>query len=101
MIGPCADHADFESIRLGPAGIAVEHVDRVAGVEKIDCSLPVDDEDVFREPDIDRPPPDIAAGGRMIDDPFVERAAACFGAAADDQAPLEAIAACSWLTASS
>ena len=102
MIGPSADHADFEAIAAGPSRRSRRDVNRVAGVEKVDRSLAVDDENVFGEADIDRAPPDIGRAGRMIDDPLIERAAAGLRAGADrSSAPLSAMAACSRKTACS
>ncbi len=42
MVGACADNSDIDPILLIPAGIAVDNIDSIAGVEVVDGSFAID-----------------------------------------------------------
>jgi hypothetical protein len=42
MVGTGADNADADAVLLIPAGVAIDNVDAVAGVEIVDGTLTVD-----------------------------------------------------------
>ena len=46
MVGASADDADADAVSLIPAGIAIDDVDAVSGVEVVDSTFSVDSPDL-------------------------------------------------------
>jgi hypothetical protein len=48
MIGTGADNSDTDAVPLVPAGVAIDDIDAVSGVEVVNSSFSVDLPDLYR-----------------------------------------------------
>jgi hypothetical protein len=71
VVGTRADDADLDAVFRVPAREAVEAVEPIARVEVVDRALAVDGERLGVARDVDRPPPHILFGLRVLDHPLV------------------------------
>jgi hypothetical protein len=49
VVGTSADHTDIDAVALVPAGVAIDNVNAVAGVQVVDGTFTVDTPDLSKE----------------------------------------------------
>lgn len=76
VVSAGADDPDVDSVASVPAGIAVDDVDAVTGVEVVDGTFTVNDPGVVIHGLVDRSPPDIFFRRWLLDDSLVAGRAA-------------------------
>lgn len=49
MVGTGADNSDADTVALVPAGIAVDNVNSIPGIEVVDSTFPIDLPDLYED----------------------------------------------------
>ena len=71
VVRSSTDDTDFDSVTRVPACVSIKDVNSGTGIEIVNCTFSVDSPDLFSHGLVDRTPPDMVPGGRLIDDPLV------------------------------